>query len=110
MSPGRIGALTLSNRVVMSAMDMNLSDDGFISEADVAHYVARARGGTGLITTGAAVVAYPAGAASRRQPGLSDDRFLPGLRALADGVHEAGGRMCVQLCHHGKTSAVDTAD
>lgn len=110
MSPGRIGALTLPNRVVMPAMDMNLSDGGVISEGDIAHYVTRARGGTGLVTTGASVVAYPAGATSRRQPGLSDDRFIPGLRALADGVHDAGGRVCVQLCHHGKTSAVDTAD
>ncbi len=110
MSPGRIGALTIANRIVMPAMDMNLSDDGVITEADIAHYVARAHGGTGLITTGAAVVAYPVGAASRRQPGLSGDRFVPGLRALADGIHQAGGLLCVQLCHHGKTSAIDTAD
>ena len=110
MAAGRIGGLTLPNRIVMPAMDMNLCDDGVITAADVAHYVARARGGTALVTTGAAVVAYPAGATSRKQPGLSDDRFVPGLRALADGVHSAGGRVCVQLCHHGKTSAVDTAD
>jgi 2,4-dienoyl-CoA reductase-like NADH-dependent reductase (Old Yellow Enzyme family)/NADPH-dependent 2,4-dienoyl-CoA reductase/sulfur reductase-like enzyme len=91
-------------------MDMNLCEDGVISAEDVAHFVARARGGTGLVITGAAAVAFPLGAASRHQPGLSDDRFLPGLRALADGVHAVGGKVCVQLCHHGKTSGVDTAD
>jgi 2,4-dienoyl-CoA reductase-like NADH-dependent reductase (Old Yellow Enzyme family)/NADH dehydrogenase FAD-containing subunit len=55
-------------------------------------------------------VAFPVGAASRHQPGLSDDRFVPGLSALADSVHRAGGRLCLQLCHHGKVAAVDIAD
>jgi 2,4-dienoyl-CoA reductase-like NADH-dependent reductase (Old Yellow Enzyme family)/thioredoxin reductase len=110
LRPGRIGALRLPNRITMAAMDMNLCHAGELDEKDVAHFVARARGGVGLVTTGTAAVAYPVGATTRKQPGLSDDRFLPGLRALADGVHEAGGRVCVQLCHHGKTAAVDSAD
>jgi 2,4-dienoyl-CoA reductase-like NADH-dependent reductase (Old Yellow Enzyme family)/NADPH-dependent 2,4-dienoyl-CoA reductase/sulfur reductase-like enzyme len=110
LSPGRIGQMELPNRVVLPAMDMNLCDDGAITAGDVEHFVARARGGTGLVITGAAAVAFPRGAASRHQPGLSDDRFLPGLRSLADGIHGGGGRICVQLCHHGKTSGVDTAD
>jgi 2,4-dienoyl-CoA reductase-like NADH-dependent reductase (Old Yellow Enzyme family)/thioredoxin reductase len=110
LAPGAIGELTLPCRVVMPAMDMNACDDGVITAADIAHFAARARGGTGLVITGAAAVAFPSGATSRRQPGLSDDRFLPGLRDLADGVHAAGGRVCVQLCHHGKTSSVDVAE
>ena len=110
LAAGRIGAMELPNRIVLPAMDMNLCEDGVITDGDIAHFVARARGGTGLVITGAAAVAFPLGAASRHQPGLSDDRFLPGLRALADGVHEVGGKVCVQLCHHGKTSGVDTAE
>jgi 2,4-dienoyl-CoA reductase-like NADH-dependent reductase (Old Yellow Enzyme family)/NADPH-dependent 2,4-dienoyl-CoA reductase/sulfur reductase-like enzyme len=109
MSPARIGRLRLPNRILMAAMDMNLCEDGEIEHREIEHLAARARGGTALVTTGAAAVAFPAGATSLKQPGLSDDRFLPGLRALADGVHAAGGRVSVQLCHHGKTSAVDTA-
>ncbi|MEO9140232.1 MAG: FAD-dependent oxidoreductase [Jatrophihabitans sp.] len=110
LSPGRIGGLQLPNRVVMAAMDMNLCHTGELDEGDIDHFVARARGGVGLVITGTSAVAYPQGATTRKQPGLSDDRYLPGLRALADGVHAVGGRVCVQLCHHGKTSAVDTAD
>lgn len=110
LAPGRIGPLALPNRVVLPAMDMNHCDDGAITDAEIAHYVARARGGAGLLITGSAAVAYPHGAASRRQPGLSDDRFLPGLRRLADAVHGAGGRLCVQLTHHGKLARVDMAD
>ncbi len=110
LRPGRIGGLRLPNRVTMAAMDMNLCHAGELDDKDIEHYVARARGGVGLVTTGTSAVAYPVGATTRKQPGLSDDKFSPGLRALADGVHAAGGRVCIQLCHHGKTAAVDSAD
>ncbi len=91
-------------------MDMNHCDEGHITSAEVEHYSARAAGGCALVITGASAVSWPLGATSRKQPGLSDDSFLPGLRSLANGVHAAGGRVCVQLCHHGKTASVDSAD
>src|SRR3546814_11587032 len=39
---------------------------------------------------------------------LSEDKFIPGLRALADAVHAAGSKLCVQSTHHGKVSRIDT--
>lgn len=110
LAPGQIGDLALPNRVVMPAMDMNQSEEGHVSDREIDHYVARARGGTGLVIMGTGAVAWPVGATSRHQPAFSDDSFLPGLRALADAVHAAGGRVCAQLCHHGKTAGVDTAE
>ncbi len=109
LAPGRIGALDLANRVVLPGMDMNHCDEGMITPSEIAHYAARAAGGCGLVITGAAAVAWPLGATSTKQPALSDDRFLPGLAALADAVHLNGGRLCVQLVHHGKVASVDTA-
>jgi len=102
--------MTLPNRIVLPAMDMNVSHDGLIEQEDIDHYVARAAGGTGLVITGACAIAYPIAAASTKEPGLSDDRFLPGLTALADAVHAAGGRLCIQSTHHGKVSRIDTAN
>jgi 2,4-dienoyl-CoA reductase-like NADH-dependent reductase (Old Yellow Enzyme family) len=110
LAPGRIGPLELPNRVLLPAMDMNLCDDGVITAGEIEHYTARAAGGAAMVITGSGAVAFPHGATTRNQPGLSDDRFVPGLRALADSVHAVGGRLCIQLCHHGKTSAVDTAE
>ncbi|MEI7753205.1 MAG: FAD-dependent oxidoreductase [Actinomycetota bacterium] len=110
LSPASIGSMTLPNRVILPAMDMNHCDEGAITVAEVEHYSARAAGGCSLVITGASAVSWPLGATSRKQPGLSDDRFIPGLTALAAGVHAAGGRVCVQLCHHGKTASVDSAD
>ncbi len=78
-------------------MDMNLCEDGEIEKGDIDHFVARAAGGTGLIITGCCAVAYPLGCTSRKEPGLSEDRFIPGLKALADAVHDAGSKLCVQM-------------
>ena len=110
LSPATIGGLTLRNRVVLPGMDMNHCEDGVITADEIAHYAARAAGGCGLLITGAAAVAWPRGATSRKQPALSDDRFLPGLTHLADAIHVNGGRLCVQLVHHGKVASVDTAE
>ncbi|HET8993761.1 MAG TPA: NAD(P)/FAD-dependent oxidoreductase [Rhodococcus sp. (in: high G+C Gram-positive bacteria)] len=108
LSPGAIGPIALDNRVVLPAMDMNLCEDGEIEQGDIDHFVARAAGGTGLIITGCCAVAYPAGCASTKEPGLSEDRFIPGLKALADAVHDAGSKLCVQMTHHGKVARIDT--
>ncbi|MGB3302175.1 FAD-dependent oxidoreductase [Gordonia sp. (in: high G+C Gram-positive bacteria)] len=108
LAPGRIGPMKLSNRVILSAMDMNVCNDGEIETGDLVHYGARAAGGTGLVITGASAIAYPIGATSNKEPGLSDDRFIPGLKALADTVHAAGSKLCVQSTHHGKVARIDT--
>ncbi|MCK8670740.1 NAD(P)/FAD-dependent oxidoreductase [Rhodococcus sp. HM1] len=108
LSPGTIGPLTLANRVVLPAMDMNLCVDGEIEQGDIDHFAARAAGGTGLIITGCCAVAYPIGCASTKEPGLSEDRFIPGLKALADAVHVSGSKLCVQMTHHGKVARIDT--
>ena len=108
LSPGSIGPMSLRNRVVLPAMDMNVCVDGVVGQEDIDHYAARAAGGTGLIITGAAAIAYPVGATSTKEPGLSEDRFIPGLAALADAIHEQGGKLCVQSTHHGKVARIDT--
>ncbi|WP_127784138.1 FAD-dependent oxidoreductase [Rhodococcus sp. X156] len=110
LSAGRIGPVELANRVILPAMDMNLCDDGAIVAHDVEHFAARAAGGTAMIITGASAVAYPQGATSRKEPGLSEDRFIPGLKMLADGVHAAGSLLCVQMTHHSRIARIDTLD
>ncbi|WVF65130.1 hypothetical protein VYL96_10540 [Dietzia cinnamea] len=89
-----MGPMETPNRIVLRAMDMNVSEDGEIEQREIDHYVARAAGGAGLIITGACAIAFPVGAASLKEPGLSDDKYIPGLKALADAVHAAGSKLC----------------
>lgn len=109
LAPGVIGGMEVRNRIVLPAMDMNLCDDGSLTPAEVDHYAARARGGAGLVITGTGAVLWPEGAASLHQPAFSDDRHVPAMALLADAVHAEGGRVAMQLCHHGKVSTVDMA-
>lgn len=110
LAPGTIGPMRTENRIVLPAMDMNVSEHGEIEQPEIDHYVARAKGGAGLIITGACAITFPYGAASMKEPGLSEDRFIPGLKALADAVHAAGSKLCIQSTHHGKVARVDTAN
>ena len=111
LSPFRIGRLELPNRLVVAPMGVEIAEaDGQVREPVVAYYAERARGGAGLIITENASAGYPRGANSAHELGVSDDRFLPGLRALTEGVHAAGGRIAVQLAHHGKVARLDTQE
>ena len=89
-------------------MGTNLaSRDGTISDESVAFYAARAAGGAALLTMGAVGVSYPRGQVQTNQVGISDDRFLPGLRRMTDAIHRNGGRISAQLHHGGTTSSSD---
>ncbi len=110
-SPLQIGSLRLENRIAMSAMGVAIiDDDGIFREHAIRYYEERARGGTGLIITEPCAIAYPRGAQSNRQPGISSEAFVPGLRQLTDRVHRQGAAIAAQLVHHGKVSRLDTRE
>ncbi|MEH6585406.1 MAG: FAD-dependent oxidoreductase [Halioglobus sp.] len=110
LSPGRIGGLSLRNRIVMSPMGSNLSEsDGHCGERIQAYYEARARGGAALIIVGVASIAWPEGACNPNQVAISSDEFLPGLSALARRIKRHGCAAAVQLQHAGKVAVRDIA-
>src|ERR671919_970945 len=100
-TPGRIGEVEIRNRIVLPSMTTRAADaEGFVTEDTLAYYLARARGGVGLITV---EMASPekAGRHRRREVGIYDDRFLPGLTRLVDEIHRAGSKASIQLGHGG---------
>ncbi len=111
LRPGRIGRMELRNRIVMAPMGSNFAEsDGTCGERIQAYYEARAEGGAGLLIMGVCAVAYPAGTAEPYQVGVSEERFVPGLTALAERVHRHGAKVAMQLQHAGKTSVRDLAE
>ena len=111
LSPIRVGTLTLRNRIVMAPMGVEIvGDDGEANEEVIRYYEERARGGAGLLVTEVAAFAYPHGANSVHQLGLSEERFVEPLRRLTDRVHQHGAKIAIQLVHHGKISRVDIAN
>ncbi len=75
-------------------------DEGFVTDDSIAYYMARVRGGTGLITV---EMASPekAGRHRRREVGIYDDRFIPGLTRLVGEIHRGGAKASIQLGHGG---------
>jgi 2,4-dienoyl-CoA reductase-like NADH-dependent reductase (Old Yellow Enzyme family)/NADPH-dependent 2,4-dienoyl-CoA reductase/sulfur reductase-like enzyme len=107
LSPGRIGQLKLRNRVIVTAMGVNFGEDeGQCGDRVVAYHEEQARGGAGLIISGACGVMYPIGQVQPWQIGISDDIHLPGLKRVVDAVHKHGSHFAVQL-HQGGLNAVD---
>ncbi|UYZ22404.1 FAD-dependent oxidoreductase [Mesobacillus jeotgali] len=105
-SVGKIGSVTLKNKIVMPAMGTGLaSSDGELTEQQIRYYEERAKGGTGLIITEFTTVDFELGRAAANQLRFDDDRFIPGFRRLADAVHTYGARVFVQLHHAGRESS-----
>ena len=110
MSPGSIGGLEFRNRILMTPMGTNLAAaDGHCGERLQTYYEARAAGGAGGIIVGVAAVAWPDGSCNPNQVAISDDRFLPGLSALAQRIKQHGCRAAIQLQHAGKVAVCDIA-
>jgi 2,4-dienoyl-CoA reductase-like NADH-dependent reductase (Old Yellow Enzyme family) len=107
LTPGRIGAVELKNRIIMAPMTTRLADaDGFVTDSSVDYYVARVRGGVGLVTV---EMASPtrAGRHRRRELGIYDDCFLPGLTRLTEAIHAGGAKASIQLGHGGGHTRTD---
>jgi 2,4-dienoyl-CoA reductase-like NADH-dependent reductase (Old Yellow Enzyme family)/thioredoxin reductase len=81
-------------------MGTGLSDEeGNTTDRMLDYYGARARGGAGMIVSQCASVSLDA--TPPYTLGAHDDRFVPSLRKLIEGVHKAGSRICIQLMHFG---------
>ncbi|HUD86262.1 MAG TPA: NAD(P)-binding protein [Xanthobacteraceae bacterium] len=107
LTPARIGPVDIKNRIVMPPMTTRTADaEGFITEDSIAYYMARVRGGTGLITI---EMASPekCGRHRRHEVGIYDDRFVPGLTKLVDAIHGGGARASIQLGHGGGHTRID---
>ncbi len=105
-SPVSIGKLELANRGIMPSMVTNLcGTDGSVTDRFIAYHVARARGGVALNITEAAYV-HLVGKGFPNQLGIDDDALVPGLSRLTTAVHDAGGRIAIQLFHGGRQANV----
>jgi 2-enoate reductase len=97
--PGRIGKLFIKNRIVMSSMGIGglAEPDGRLGERAIDYYVARAKGGVGLITTAAARVEREIDPTGASFLGTDGSMYIAPLSELADAVHDYGAKIIVQL-------------
>lgn len=109
--PIQLGKLTIPNRIKYAATEDNLNDrDGFVTDKDVAYIRERAKGVVGGICTmqGVYMDEKRQGQGYVGQAAAWDDKFIPGLKRLADVIHEERAIAACQLMHCGRVGAIET--
>ncbi len=107
-APVQLGALTLSNRVIMAPLTRARATVDHVPTPLMATYYAQ-RADCGLIVSEATAV-DAGGMGWYRAPGIWSDDMVQGWRRVTDAVHAAGGRMVAQLWHMGRLVLPDYLD
>ena len=103
-SPLKVGALQLPNRIIMAPLTRcRAHGDGRIPNELMATYYAQ-RASAGLILSEATSV-DPMGVGYPNTPGIWSKEQVAGWRLITKAVHEAGGRIMLQLWHVGRISS-----
>ena len=103
LTPCRLGALELKNRVVMAPLTRCRADNPEAAPTPLmATYYAQ-RAGAGLIVSEGTIVS-PRGRGYLNSPGIWSAAQVGGWHRVTDAVHAAGGRIVCQLWHCGRIS------
>ena len=100
LSPLDLGHVVLPNRVLMGSMHTGLEETGDWGRV-AAFYAARARGGVGLIVTGG-MAPNREGGVFPGAAGLLDAPDIANHARVTGAVHDAGGRIAMQILHAGR--------
>lgn len=100
-TPVKIGTMELRNRLVLSPMGTSLAHNYAPTSRQAAYYAERARGTAGLIII---EHTYPQekGCKSEKSLGLWKAEDLPQWKMMIDKIHEAGGKVAVEIGHLGR--------
>ncbi|MFO8099730.1 MAG: alkene reductase [Salinibacter sp.] len=97
-----LGPLSLRHRVAMAPLTRNRAAEGNVpTEMNATYY--RQRASAALLVSEATQVA-PKGQGYPRTPGIHSEAQVDGWRKVTDAVHEADGRIFLQLWHVGRIS------
>ena len=99
--PVQLGDLQLANRIVMSPLTRCRAEGRVPNELMVEYY--RQRASAGLILTEATSV-DPMGVGYPNTPGIWSAEQVAGWKKVTQAVHEAGGKIILQLWHVGRIS------
>ncbi len=108
--PIQIGNLMVPNRIKYAATEENLNGlDGFITDAGVGYMRERAKGVVGglCFMQGVFMDEKRQGQGYVGQAAAWDDKFIPGLKRIADAIHEQKAVAGFQLMDCGRVGAVE---
>lgn len=100
--PIKVGALELPNRIIMAPLTRARAGEPRVPNALMAEYYAQ-RASAGLLISEATSV-MPAGVGYVETPGIWSEEQVEGWKLVTAAVHNAGGRIFMQLWHVGRIS------
>ncbi|MGH1352315.1 MAG: FAD-dependent oxidoreductase [Methyloligellaceae bacterium] len=100
-SPLDLGFTKLKNRVIMGSMHTGLEDSFKLFPKLAAYYEERARNDVGLIVTGGFAPNFAGGVALFKGQ-LSKKSHANKHKVLTKAVHDAGGKIAMQILHTGR--------
>jgi 2,4-dienoyl-CoA reductase (NADPH2) len=101
MAPLDLGFTTLRNRSLMGSMHTGLEEKPGGFERMAVYFAERARGGVGLMVTGGIAPNAEGGVYSGAAK-LTTPEEAANHRIVTKAVHEAGGKICMQILHAGR--------
>ncbi|WP_341963416.1 NADPH-dependent 2,4-dienoyl-CoA reductase [Pseudomonas sp. RC10] len=101
LAPLDLGFTTLRNRTLMGSMHTGLEEKPGGFERMAAYFAERARGGVGLMVTGG-VAPNVEGGVYAGSAKLTTPEEAEHHRIVTRAVHEAGGKICMQILHTGR--------
>ena len=101
LAPLDLGFVTLKNRTLMGSMHTGLEEKPGGFERMAAYFAERARGGVGLMVTGG-IAPNEEGGVYAGAAKLSTAEEADRHRIVTQAVHEADGRICLQILHAGR--------
>ena len=103
LSPLDLGFTSLKNRVLMGSMHTGLEDRKKDFPKLAAYFAERAAGEVGLIVTGG-IAPGVRGSLLPSPSGLFNRLQMPRHKLVSSAVHDAGGKICMQILHGGRYS------
>jgi len=101
LAPLDLGFTTLRNRSLMGSMHTGLEEKPGGFERMAAYFAERAQGGVGLMVTGG-IAPNEEGGVYEGAAKLTTPEEALQHRVVTQAVHEAGGKICLQILHAGR--------
>ncbi|MDD2882508.1 MAG: alkene reductase [Rhodoferax sp.] len=101
-TPLKVGAITLSNRILMAPLTRARSDLAHMPNDLMAQYYAQ-RASAGLIVTECTMIA-PNTSAFITEPGIYSPEQVLAWKKITDAVHAKGGKIVMQIWHAGRAA------
>jgi 2,4-dienoyl-CoA reductase-like NADH-dependent reductase (Old Yellow Enzyme family)/thioredoxin reductase len=106
-APLHVKNLVLKNRLVYPPLGTGYATVyGAVTPRLIAYHRERAAGGVGINMVEYSLV-EAAGSVNTPMLGIYDDTHIPGLKRLAEAVHNEGGKIAIQISHAGRRARSD---